>query len=202
MKVYKLTDQFMRAHGGFQWELKRTYTASGRGPLCTSGWLHAYVHPLLAVLHNPIHAAYPQPRVFEATTGRGRLLRDGAMKLGATSLRLTRELPLPILTMEHRIRYAIGCALSCQQSQDFIDWATRWVDGVDRSAEAAGGAAEAAWAAAEAAWAREAEAEAREAEAAAARAARAAAAGDLPRIAEWAITSCPLPQRLEREGIK
>lgn len=111
------------------------------------------------------------------------MVREGAMKLGTTSLQLTREIPLPILTMEHRIRYAIGCALSCQQSKEFIYWATRWVDGTDRSAAEAAEAEGAAWAAAEAAaWA-------------------AAAAGDLLRIAEWAVTIRPIPKWLAKERI-
>jgi len=54
--IYKLTDQDMQTWKGFQWELNKWYETSGEGPLCSEGWLHGYEDPLLAMLHNHIHA--------------------------------------------------------------------------------------------------------------------------------------------------
>src|SRR3990167_5115621 len=107
MKLYKLTDQDMRTHGGFQWELGKRATASGQGELCGPGWIHAYEHPLLAVFHNPIHGKFQNPRAFVAEGG-GRVKREDLTKCGVTELTLTRELSLPVVTLEHRVRYAIG----------------------------------------------------------------------------------------------
>ena len=56
MKGYKLTNQEMQTHNGFQWELGEWQETSGEGGLCGPGWLHYYSDPLLAVLLNPIHA--------------------------------------------------------------------------------------------------------------------------------------------------
>jgi len=109
MKVYKLTDQKMQTYKGCQWALGETKTADGAGDLCGCGWLHWYADPLLAVLHNPIHAALSAPRLFEAAAA-GRIKKDGAMKGGSTSLTLTRELPLPVMSTQVRIYYAILCA--------------------------------------------------------------------------------------------
>ena len=71
-----------------------------------------------------------------------------------------REIPMPVLTTEQRVEIAIQCALyDCKKryftSDNFIQWAERWLDGTDRSAAAAWGAArEASWEASwDAAWA-------------------------------------------------
>src|SRR3990167_3737301 len=155
MKEFKLTDQDMRAHGGFQGESGKRGTTSGEGELCGEGWIHAYEHPLLAVFHNPIHVAFPNPRLFLAEGG-GQVKREGLMKCGVTELTLTGELSLPVVTREHRVRYGIGAALAVYQDIRFRAWAEGWLHGATgaaATAEAAWGAEAAAWAAREVAWA-------------------------------------------------
>ena len=85
MIVYKLTSQQRLTHGGMKWPRKgfRPPRLTGEGGLCSPGWYHAYEHPLLAVLHNPIHGDIQNPRCFSievAADDIGRL--DGQMKLG------------------------------------------------------------------------------------------------------------------------
>ena len=60
-KRYKLTDRKMQTHCGYQWQIGQWHETSGEGELCTEGWLHCYTSPLLAVLHNPIHADIGDP---------------------------------------------------------------------------------------------------------------------------------------------
>ena len=54
MQLYKLTDDSGRTYNNTQWSEGSTHTASGDGDMCRQGWIHAYTHPLLAVLLNPI----------------------------------------------------------------------------------------------------------------------------------------------------
>ena len=149
MKVYKLTDENMQTHNGFQWEIGKWVGADGSGELCGPGWLHAYEHPLLAVLHNPIHADFMRPRLFEAWTGNGKIRKDGQMKLGSTKIKLVREIPLPKVTLTQNVAYGILCALAVYDDATFVSWAENWLSGKDRTARAAraAAAAAAAWAA-------------------------------------------------------
>ena len=101
MKVYKLTTQDMTTHGDCRWVRGKTKETSGEGGLCGPGWLHWYSDPLLAVIHNPVHADIQNPRLFAARAS-GKVKRDSAMKSGSTRLTLTREIPLPVVSTESR----------------------------------------------------------------------------------------------------
>jgi hypothetical protein len=111
MEIFKLTDANMQTHGGFQWTLGTTYETDGRGALCGSGWLHAYAHPLLAVLLNPIHASFPAAtmRLFRGVA-EGKIKHDNGLKLGATQMRLVEEIPVPVVTPAQAARFAQFCA--------------------------------------------------------------------------------------------
>lgn len=133
---YKLTTQEMTTYLGFKWELGVRQETSGNGDLCSAGWLHYYSDPLLAVLHNCIHADIQAPRLFKAEIGPDQK-DDRGMKAGTTKMTLLKELNLPEVTAEIRIRYAIGCALAVYKKPQFREWAERWLDGTDRSYGAA-----------------------------------------------------------------
>ena len=143
MKLYKLTDKNMQTHKGFQWTLDQWFETSGEGHLCSPGWLHAYSDPTLALLMNPAHADFSNPRLFEAE-GDGGYLEDSGLKCGVRRLRLVKELGVTYLTLEQRVRFAIYCALEVNKSQDFNRWAHNWLSGDDRSVKAANAAANAA----------------------------------------------------------
>ena len=138
MKVYKLTDENMQTHNNFQWELNKTYVTSGEGELCGPGFLHSYEHPLLAVLHNPLHADFDldTARLFEADAS-GTILKDNQLKMGSSSLTLIKEIPIPVLTTEQKIKYAIYCAKEVCQNQEWNIWADKWLSGEDRSIKSA-----------------------------------------------------------------
>ena len=76
-KLYKLTDENGQTRGGTQWGPGVSHSGTGCGGLCSPGWIHAYEHPLVAVLLNPIHGKFRQPRMWEAE---GEIaLRDGGL---------------------------------------------------------------------------------------------------------------------------
>ena len=206
--LYKLTDSEGQTHGGgtvnIQWGAGVTHEAAGpeNGLLCSASWIHAYEHPLVAVLLNPIHADLKNPQLWSCRGEIGK--RDGPLKCGCRKLTTVEILPLPEITTEQKVRFAIGCAWP-RASDVWKKWAAGWLSGKDRTAATAEAAtAEATWAATWAARAARAEAATREAEAtaataaaeAAARAARAEAATaeafNLFAIAEWAVTDQPI----------
>jgi len=198
--VYKITNQSLQTHNGFQWELnKQVPELPDGGRLCSNKFYHGYSSQLLAVLLNPIHADIANPRLFEAE-GFGESLDDRGLKVGYKSMILKKEIELPEVTLVNRIAFGILCALEVTDDESFKTWAENWLNGTDRSEEAR--AAAASWAearAAAASWAADAEAEAAALWAAAAGtekwaalwAARAAewAAVRAARAAEWAAAT-------------
>jgi len=136
MGNYKLVTQDMTTYNHCKWEVGVKKITSGEGDLCGSGWLHYYSNPLLAVLFNPIHTDYKNPRLFLADVG-GRILHDGQLKSGASEMTLIKEIELPIITTTQRIAFAILCALEVYKAPDFVIWATNWLPGKDRTAESA-----------------------------------------------------------------
>jgi len=145
---YKLTDQNRRTHGGFQLPADGEWFAAARcdapAEPCTDTVLHHYAHPLLAILFNPIHADLLAPRLFEIEID-DEIGTDG-LKGWARRQRIIQELPLPELTREQRIAFAIYCA-EPYAGPGWLKWATAWMDGSDRSEESAAAAAAAARAA-------------------------------------------------------
>ena len=146
MKLYKLTDAKRRtghSHHLTTWRKGfQPPRLSGEGGLCGSGWYHAYDSPLLAVLHNPIHANFIHPRccvldVDEADIGR----LDRQMKVGYTACTVEQWIKLPKVTTEQRIRYALLCALSAgYRGPRYIAWICKWWSNEDRSKMAAAAA--------------------------------------------------------------
>lgn len=199
MKLYKLTDQAGYTRRGSYnetcWSEGSTHKATGRKPeLCTDGVIHAYCHPLIAVLLNPIHADINNPLLWEAE---GEIVVEKGDKCGCRELTTLKKIKLPTITTEQRVRFAIAIALTVYQETGFVTWAKNWLSGKDRTqdgaaqAAAEAGAAAATWAAGAAEWA------AWEAAATWAAEWAAAAAGDqvdslrLIQIAEWAVSDRP-----------
>ena len=138
--LYKLTNQHLQTHGGYQWTVGEWRETDGSGALCGPGWLHAYEDPLLAVLLNPIHAHIQNPRLWECEAD-GDGMDDHGIKCGVTRLRLVKELPLPSLTMTQRVSFGILCAMATHRGTAWALWAERWLSGEDRTASAAYAAA-------------------------------------------------------------
>lgn len=136
--VYKLTDEDMRTHGGYQWVLGEERTFPGKGQLCTSAYAHAYRSPALAVLMNPVHAYFSKPRLFRAPAV---VERDSGTNLGCTWIRLDCEMELPQVTTVQRVEFAIRVASVVYSDPDWQRWAWRWLTGEDRRLAAARAAA-------------------------------------------------------------
>ena len=177
---YKLTDQNMETYNHTKWEIGISKHTDGSGGLCSSGWLHCYSHPLLAVLLNPIHAKISNPLLFKCdATGNHKY--DMGLKEGSTTMVIIKELPLPSITLNQKIAFGILCSLEQYKEPTYVRWALNWLNNTDRSESAAESAAEsawnAAWGAAESAWsaAESAESAAKSAESAAKSAAWSAA---------------------------
>lgn len=134
MIAYKLTDTLHQTYGGTQWYANGVHTTPGKGNLCSKGWIHVYEHPLLAVLHNPIHASFNPAVLWECEVS-GPFLRDGYLKMGVAVCRTCRILPLPKISPLQCIAYGIGCALHGFCYPHFRKWATEWLNGTDRSVD-------------------------------------------------------------------
>jgi len=145
VKLYKLTDQDDRTYNNTQWGEGVKHMASGKGELCTDGWIHAYTDPLLAVLLNPIHANIQNAHLWEAEGEIG--MDDHGLKVGCASLTTIRRIDVPVVTTEQRVRFSILCTRTVYTETTWTMWADAWLSGVDRSAAAAWVAGAAAWAA-------------------------------------------------------
>jgi hypothetical protein len=136
MKKYKLTDQNLQTYRGFQWEVEKWVKVDGKGQLCSKHKLHYYHHPLLAALLHPIHVNMKNPKLWEVSA-KGGHLNDKGLKGGCNKMRLDKEIPLPKITLEQRIAFAILCALfGGNPNKGWKAWAKNWLSGADRSLEA------------------------------------------------------------------
>jgi hypothetical protein len=130
MKVYKLTDPDGKTRNDTQWGPGVTHEIryGTDKMLCSSSWLHAYQHPLLAVLMNPVHASFSHPRLWVARA-QGKIRRDGQAKMGCKKLTTVKEIPLPQVTDEQRLAFGMLCALSVKQPLEWKKWARSWLRG-------------------------------------------------------------------------
>jgi len=135
MKYYKLTDQNMQTFLGFQWEIGKWVHTSGKGSLCTKGWLHCYTHPLLAILLNPIHANIKNPKLFRVSV-KGKRETNKGLKLGFSYMKLVKEIPVPTITLTQKIAFGILCAKEVYKEEKWNQWANNWLSGKDRSKDA------------------------------------------------------------------
>ena len=136
MKVYMLTDQNRMTYNNTLWGENITHKTSGKGKLCSNGWLHFYYNPHIAVLLNPIHANIPNPTLWEAKA-KGRFRDDHGLKGGCTKLTTIKQLPLPEITLEQKIEFGIRCVMQVCKNKNWLTWANKWLSGEDRSQESA-----------------------------------------------------------------
>ena len=151
MKLYKLTDQNGNTRAETNWGENVTHKATGKGTrLCSDGVIHAYDSPLKAALFNPIHGNFKDSLLWESE---GDIVVNDHLKVGVKSLTTLRQIPLPEISTEKRVEFAIRCTLKVYPDARWVKWACSWLDGSDRSEAAAWAAARAAEAARAAAWA-------------------------------------------------
>ncbi len=120
MKLYKLTDENGQSRGSMKWGAGITNTAKyGEPVLCTDTVLHAYTDPLLAVMLAPIHVDWKNPRMWEAEGDV--VVREYDLKVGCKTLTTITEMPLPVVTTEQRVKFAILCALEVYDDPAFAE---------------------------------------------------------------------------------
>ena len=137
--VYKLTDKFGRTKDNTQWGENVSHAAKGDGKrLCSDGWIHYYTHPLIAVLMNPIHADFTNPKLWEAEAS-GKIINE-ALKSGCKTLTTIKEIPLPEVSGVQKIAFGILCAKEVYDDKAWNKWADKWLSGDDRSKETANAA--------------------------------------------------------------
>ena len=143
MKLYKLTTQDNKTKNDTLWAPEVTHTAKESGDgLCSGSWIHAYSHPLVAMIMNPNHANIRNPKLWLAEGAPG--CYDGQLKLGCKSLTTVRELIVPVISLESNVVFAIDIALAVFNDASFAEWANGWKSGGNRSCAAAYAAADAA----------------------------------------------------------
>jgi len=133
---YKLTDENGKTYGGYEWGPGVSHSAPGTGELCSTGWIHVYDSPWVAVMMNSYYADFENPRLWECEVS-GNELNDHGLKRGVRQCMTVREIPMPVLTTEQRVEIAIRCALHGCTDDSFTRWAERWLDGTNRSIDMA-----------------------------------------------------------------
>lgn len=92
-KLYKLTDEHGRTRAGedneLTWAVGVEHKTAGTGTrLCTADVIHAYEHPLIAVLMNPVHAMF-NPATMRLFVAEGEIVaREGQLKCGVHALKV------------------------------------------------------------------------------------------------------------------
>jgi len=109
-KLYKLTSSANTTVGNaikgrpvLFWGENVTHTALGLGSeMCTDGVIHAYLHPLLAIILNGVHGNYNDPKLWIAE---GMVVvNDFNTKVGVKTLTTLSEIPLPTITVRNVMR--------------------------------------------------------------------------------------------------
>src|SRR6185312_2794598 len=128
-RLYKLTDRQESTYNDTVWGENVTHSIPADRPgfkLCSSQVIHAYEHPVIAVLLNPVHAGFYHPLLWEAE---GEVVvRDGQLKCGVKKLTTLRRIPLPTITHEQQQRIGLRCALKVYSEPRFVALANAWLD--------------------------------------------------------------------------
>jgi len=124
--IYKVTDQAMQTHNGFQWVLNELHQTSGEGVLPGPGWLHACTSPYLSILLNPLQADIKEPRLFRGEAW-GACREDDGLKVGYANMVLLEELPVPQFTERQRVAFAVFCVQAICDDLSFHQWAQNYL---------------------------------------------------------------------------
>ena len=145
---YKLTTQEGKTKNNTQWGENVTHEATGdiKQDLCSDAWIHAYTHPLLAALMNPVLSNIENPIHWEGK-GEGEAKFE-PLKCGFRKFTTLRQIPLPEVTDVQKIAFGILCAKEVYKDSSWNQWADKWLSGEDRTKSSADAAAKYAAAAA------------------------------------------------------
>ena len=186
MIKYKLLNPDLTTHGGFKWEVGKTYTIDKPGnELCSNQVFHCYESPATATIFNRRHANIQNPVCYSVEVGE--IVADDGLKMGTKSMALIDPVDLPAFTKRQYRIFAIYCARYAlnKAKLNIPEW-DKWADLFLSGDAAAAYAADAYAAAAAAAYAADAADAAAYAAAYAAYAAAAAYAADAYAAADTA----------------
>jgi hypothetical protein len=140
MKLYKLTDENGRTHGGTQWGENVTHElpAIDNPKPCEAGLLHAYRTPYHAVMMAPEYG-YTNGILWEAE---GEPILDDGTRVGCFRLTTIRRIDKPDVPTEKLVEVVIRCSLLEYHDPAYVSWAESWLAGKDRSAASAASAAD------------------------------------------------------------
>lgn len=133
--LWKLTDAQGLTRNATQWGPGVTHRASGTGPLCGPGWIHAYTSPRLAMLLNPIHANIKNPLLWRSEGIVGKTEHD--LKIGCTELTTIVVVDPPVYSLEQTIAFGIWCTATRCCDPGWCRWGDGWLSGSDRSESSA-----------------------------------------------------------------
>jgi len=142
MKAYKLTNTKFQTRNNTQWGENITHTATGSGTeLCSDGFIHFYMNPLVAAFVYPLHINWTNPILWECEAS-GETIHE-ALKSGCKTLTTIRQVEMVKPTATQLIAFGILCTKKVCHNEAWNLWADRWLSGEDRSKEAARIAADA-----------------------------------------------------------
>ena len=134
-KGYKLTKTDQTTRNNTKFKIGVPVHAIGTGTkLCSNGWIHFYVNPVLAVLMNPIHANFDPFLLFECETSDKELHEP--LKSGCKTLTITKQISIPIVTITNRIAFGILCAKCVYKNVEWNIWADKWLSNTSESRSA------------------------------------------------------------------
>jgi hypothetical protein len=129
-KIWKFTSKYHFTKNNTHWVVNRPNKIENkeiRG-LCTSSWLHAYEHPVLAVLFRKRHInSYYNSYVF--WEGEGEIGITDGTKCGCKEITLNKIVDLPILTERQLIAFVTLLTLRFVHAPAFKKWATAFLQG-------------------------------------------------------------------------
>ena len=131
--LYKLTSLQSQTYNQTQWGENVTHELPVRDTyeLCSYQVIHAYVSPELAVLMDPIQASLlPHAILWEA---KGDVAINDGTRVGCTKLTTLKRIPIPTITLEQRVTFAIKCALHVYEEPSWVAWAQAWLANTNRA---------------------------------------------------------------------
>jgi len=132
MKYYKLTNQNNETRNGTRWGQNVTHRAIGAGKkLCTADVIHVYDHPFKAVMFNPIQANFTGAQLWACRVKR--VVANDGLKVGVKECTTIKKIPLPEISLNAKVHFAILCALTVYHEPSFIKWANNWLNNKNRA---------------------------------------------------------------------
>lgn len=135
--VCVVTDEAMRLDEGPRCIPGQWREVCGHGEMCSASKPHYYSTPALAAMMNPGHGKIQNPRLWEAEL-EGDMRMDYRFRI-ACRLRLLRELEMPQIGAEQRVRFGVEAAARIV-SRGFLgwhSWAKDWLSDSDRRVKTA-----------------------------------------------------------------